>query len=76
MQGTNPAESYLVCVALDRDAEGTAQPQVGNLTAHDAVIYKQVLGFQITVHDAMLVAVRQAFNKLVHETLHVQSSRM
>lgn len=75
LQGMHPAAAHLVRVALDRDAECTAQPQVCNLTAHYAVIHKQVLGLQITMHDAMFVAVRQALNQLVHKTLQVQELR-
>jgi hypothetical protein len=56
-------------VALDGNAKGAAQTQVSNLTAHNAVINQQVLGLQVTVHDAVLVAVGKAFNQLVDEAL-------
>lgn len=58
-----------MCVAFDGDAECTAKTQVGNLAAHDAVINQQVLGLQVSVHDTVLVAVREALDQLVHEAL-------
>jgi hypothetical protein len=47
----------LVGVALDRYAEGAAQPQVSNLERHGLVVNQQVLWLQIAVHHAVLVAV-------------------
>lgn len=61
--------AHLVCVALDWDAEGPAQAQVGDLEAHGAVVDQQVLRLEVAVQHAVLVAVRQALDELVQEVL-------
>ena len=56
-------------VALDGDAEGAPETEVGNLEAQVAVVDKQVLGFEVPMHDPVLVTVREALYQLVHEIL-------
>lgn len=56
-------------VALDGDAESSAQAQVGNLEGVCAVINQQVLGLQISVHYPVLVAMGYSFEQLIHEVL-------
>ena len=58
-------------VALDGDAESSAQAQVCNFEGVCAVINQQVLGLQISVHYPVLVAMGYSFEQLVHEVLQV-----
>ena len=58
-----------MCVALDRDAEGTSQSQVSYLQTLSLIVYQQVLRFQITVHHSMLVTMCCTLDELIHEAL-------
>ncbi len=61
-------------VALDRYAEGPAQPQVSNLQCHGLVINQQVLWLEVPVHHTVLVAVRKALDQLVQHALQEQAA--
>ena len=59
-------------VALDGDAERAAEPEVGDLEARvGRVVDEQVLRLEVAVHDAVAVAVREAFQQLVQHALFV-----
>ena len=46
-------------VGLDGQTEGTGQTKISKLNLGTSGVHEQVLGFQISVEDAMLVAVNQ-----------------
>lgn len=58
-----------MCVALDWYAEGASQSQVSYLQTLSLIIYQQVLRFQITMHDSVLVTMRCTLDELIHEAL-------
>lgn len=58
-----------MCIGLDWYAESSAKAQVGNFQAGALVIHEEVLWLEVSVHDAVLVAVSHTLDELVHETL-------
>lgn len=66
---------YLVCVALDGDADGAAEAQVRNLEDQVCVLDQQVLGLEIAVQHAVFVTVSQALDQLVHQVLSAGQAR-
>ena len=72
--GYERVRARLVRVGLDGHAEGAAEAQVGDLEAVDGVVDKQVLRLEVAVHHAVLVAVRNALDQLVHEALRAQGA--
>ena len=57
-------------VALDGNAECSAQSQIRDFQRVGRVFYQQILRFKIPVHHAVLVTVCDAFDELIHEILH------
>lgn len=61
-----------MCVALDGNAKLAPQPEVGDLEGRVGVgglVDQQVLRLEVAMHHAVLVAMRGAFEQLVHEAL-------
>ena len=57
-------------VGLEWDAEGPAEPQVGDLELELGPVDEEVLRLEVAVEDAVLVAVAHALDELPHEPLH------
>lgn len=63
-----PQRDDLVGEGVDRDSEGAGKTKIGELQLA-LVVDEQVLGLEITVQDAVLVAKSDAAQQLVHERL-------
>ena len=59
-----PKSNNLVSITLQWDSEGSSKTKVSNLENPLLLFKKKVLGFEITMEDAMTVAVGNAFAKL------------
>jgi hypothetical protein len=56
-------------VSFDRKAKGTSETEIGELN-YSIFVNKEVLGFQVTVHNSVGVAISRALEDLVGEALH------
>ena len=65
---TVPQSHNLVRECLDGDGEGTCQAKVSELQ-DSLLVHKDVLGLQVTVDEAVHVAVRDAHHHLEHKLL-------
>lgn len=61
--------AYLVGVSAQGDTECSGQTKIGKLEVA-LTVNEQILRLQITVQDAVTVAVPNTLNQLRHELLH------
>ena len=66
VRGTVPEGDDFVGEGVDRDAKGSCETKVGQFEL-TFVVDEEVLGFQISMEDAVLVAESNALKELVHE---------
>ena len=70
LRGAVPQRDDLVGVGLERNAERPAQSEVRDLELELAPVHEEVLGLEVPVQHAVLVAVRNSLDEVEHEPLH------
>ena len=66
-------ETDLVGVLLDRDGDGAAEAEVGDLKSHGLAVHEQVVRLEVPVQHSTAVDEGHALAQLVHEDLRVQT---
>lgn len=66
IRGAIPEGHYFVTKRVDGDAEGSSKTEIGQFELAFAVD-EEILGFQVAVQDAILVAEGDTLEQLVHE---------
>ena len=70
LRSSVPERDNFMSVALERNSESTAKAQICNFKDALVLVQEKILGLQITVEDAVAVAVRDAFAKLEEKGLN------
>jgi hypothetical protein len=61
--------SYLMDVLLDRDGEGTAEAEVGNLEHPGPAVHEQVVRFEVALQHPAAMNEGDALTQLIHHDL-------
>jgi len=69
LRASVPECNHLVGVGFDRQAKGTGQTEISQLDLSSTGVDQQVLGFQISVENAVLMAVDKRMENLEQEAL-------
>ena len=67
-----PESDDFVCVGTERDAEGAGQTEIGQLQVA-FLVDEQILRFEVTVQDAVGMAVAGTLEELEREFLDLRS---
>jgi len=66
-----PECNDLMGVSFDGETEGTSETEISKLNLSSSRVHKQVLGFKISVENAVLMTVDQGMENLEQEALRL-----